>query len=174
MTTGSSVHAIEHSVEQANIWLRDLAAELDHDDRAGAYRVLRATLHVLRDRLTVNENAQLAAQLPLLIRGVFYERWDPSSTPARYHSANDFLKRVAAEAHLSGETEASYAVAAVARVLRVHVSAGELEDVLLVLPQEIGALFEQGEQESAPAFTTAKPEARDFADWEAGVAPKDS
>jgi uncharacterized protein (DUF2267 family) len=141
MTTGSRVDAIERSVEKANVWLRDLAAALDHGDRVAAYRILRATLHTLRDRLTVDESAQLAAQLPTLVRGVFYEGWDPSRTPMRYHSAGEFLKRVAGEARLRGETEASYAVAAVARLLREHVSAGELDDVLHVLPHQIRALF---------------------------------
>jgi len=30
---------------------------------------MRATLHALRDRLTVEEVAQLGAQLPMLVRG---------------------------------------------------------------------------------------------------------
>src|ERR1044072_8696714 len=72
------------SVEKAHIWLNEMADELGTDDRQEAYRVLRAYLHALRDRLPVNEAAQLAAQLPELIRGIYYEGWNPSKTPVRY------------------------------------------------------------------------------------------
>ena len=131
----------DRSVEKANIWVNDVAAELETDDRHHAYRVLRAYLHALRDRLTVTEAAQLAAQLPLLIRGVFYEGWTPGSAHRGRRDAARFLDDVADEALLHGETEASYAVAAVARVLRRHVSAGELEDVERLLPQELRPLL---------------------------------
>jgi uncharacterized protein (DUF2267 family) len=63
MTTTTHVPTLEHSIHQTNGWLGDVAAELDGTDRQYAYRTLRATLHALRDRLTVDEAAQLAAQL---------------------------------------------------------------------------------------------------------------
>ncbi len=128
---------IERSVEKAHVWLNDLAEQLGTDDHRLAYRVLRAYLHALRDRLTVDEAAQLAAQLPELIRGIYYEGWNPSSTPVRYRDFADFLDRVAADAALDGETAASYAVSAAAGVLRRHVSAGEIEDVRAILPEAL-------------------------------------
>lgn len=149
MTTRKHVDFIERSVEKTHIWLRDMAFELGTEDEAEAYRALRAVLHTLRDRLTVDEAAQLAAQLPLLVRGVFYDGWDPSRTPARYHDAPGFLDRVRAEARLAGHTEASYAVSAAARVLRTHVSEGELNDVTAVLPEPIRSLF--AERPTVPA-----------------------
>ena len=140
MTRTAHVDVIDRSAEKANIWINEMAEELGVG-RADAYRALRAVLHTLRDRLTVDESAQLAAQLPLLIRGVFYDSWDPSRTPVKYTHARDFLDRVADEANLAGDTEASYAVTAAVRVLRAHVSAGELDDVLAILPSEIRALL---------------------------------
>ncbi len=128
---------IERSVEKAHIWLDEVAGQLGTDDRHQAYRVLRAYLHALRDRLTVDESAQLAAQLPDLIRGIYYEGWNPSSTPVKYHGFADFLDRVAADAELDGETSASYAVSAAAGVLRRHVSAGEIDDVRAQLPEDL-------------------------------------
>lgn len=128
---------IERSVEKAHVWLNDLAEQLGTDDHRLAYRVLRAYLHALRDRLTVDETAQLAAQLPELIRGIYYEGWNPSSTPVRYRDFADFLDRVASDAALDGETAASYAVSAAAGVLRRHVSAGEIEDVRAILPEDL-------------------------------------
>ncbi len=128
---------IERSVEKAHIWLDEVAAQLGTDDHRQAYRALRAYLHALRDRLTVDEAAQLAAQLPDLIRGIYYEGWDPSSTPVKYRGFTDFLDRVAADAKLDGETAASYAVSASAGVLRRHVSAGEIEDIRAQLPEDL-------------------------------------
>lgn len=128
---------IERSVEKAHVWLDEVAKQLGTEDHRLAYRVLRAYLHALRDRLTVDEAAQLAAQLPELIRGVYYEGWKPSATPVRYRGFTDFLDRVAADAELAGETDASFAVSAAAEVLRRHVSAGEIEDIRAQLPEDL-------------------------------------
>ena len=136
----SHADVIDRSVEKTHIWLNEVAEELETDDRQAAYRVLRAFLHAVRDRLTVDEAAQLAAQLPDLIRGIYYENWVPAHTPAKYRDVDEFLRRVADEALLAGETEASYACAAAARVLKRHVSEGELKDVLAVLPKELRGL----------------------------------
>jgi len=137
----SDLSAIDRSTEKANIWVDELADELGTEDRQYAYRILRAFLHTLRDRLTLQETAQLAAQLPQLIRGIYYEGWNPSHTPAQYHDVKSFLDHVAAEAAMHGDTEASVATAAASRVLRTHVSSGEIDDVLAVLPAEIRALL---------------------------------
>jgi uncharacterized protein (DUF2267 family) len=132
---------IERSVEKTHIWLKDVAGELGVEDRQYAYRALRAVLHTLRDRLTVDVAAKLAAQLPTLIRGIYYEDWDPSRTPLAIHDVEAFLDHVVAEGRLGGETEASIAVGAVSRVLRRHVSPGEIEDVLAVLPDNLKTLI---------------------------------
>ncbi|MEX2105978.1 MAG: DUF2267 domain-containing protein [Solirubrobacterales bacterium] len=128
---------IERSVEKAHLWLDDVAGELGTEDHQYAYRVLRAYLHALRDRLPVDEAAQLAAQLPELIRGIYYEGWDPSRTPVKYDGFADFLSRVASEASLDGETAASFGVGAAATVLRRHVSAGEIDDIRANLPEDL-------------------------------------
>ncbi|MGZ4200565.1 MAG: DUF2267 domain-containing protein [Thermoleophilaceae bacterium] len=141
MATTQRIDLIDHSAEKANAWVNELMLELGIDDRLATFRVLRAFLHALRDRLTVDEAAQFAAQLPTLIRGIYYEGWDPSSTPHSYHDARPFLDRIAAEAGLAGETEASYAVQGVASFLRRHVSEGELDDVLHILPGDLRKLF---------------------------------
>ena len=141
MTDTAHLDVLDRSVEKANIWINDVATELGTTDRHEAYRALRAFLHVLRDRWPVAETAQLSAQLPLLVRGVFYENWRPAGTPAHYRDPHEFLERVAREAVLHGETEASFAVAAVARVLFFHVSAGELDAVGKALPDGIRRLL---------------------------------
>jgi uncharacterized protein (DUF2267 family) len=140
MTT-THVDIIDRSVEKTHIWLNDLAGELATEDGHHAYRVLRAFLHALRDHLPVNEAAQLAAQLPIFVRGVFYEGWDPSRTPEHSRDLDSFLARIASEARLAGETEASFAAVAASRVLRRHISAGEADSVLHVLPGHLRELL---------------------------------
>jgi uncharacterized protein (DUF2267 family) len=140
MTT-RHVEMIDRSVEQAHIWIDDVADEFGTEDHQLAYRILRAFLHAVRDRITVEESAQLAAQLPTLVRGIYYEGWRPSATPLGYRDRETFLRKIAEEALLAGSTEASYAVAAAAAVLRRHVSEGEIADVIAILPAEIRQLL---------------------------------
>lgn len=128
---------LQRSLASANAWIDEVAEELGTDNRRDAYRALRGFLHVLRDRLTVDETAQLAAQLPVLVRGIFYEGWDPSGTPHHYADADAFLTELARRAGLHGTTEASFAAAAAYAVLARRITEGELVDVLAVLPREV-------------------------------------
>lgn len=132
----------QRSVETANIWLKDVARELGTDDRLYTLRVLRAFLHTLRDHLTAAEVAQLAAQLPELLRGIYYEGWNPGRGPARYRRPEEFLRRMAETANLAGPTEASIAADAVMRALGRYVSAGELDDIRANLPVALRPLLE--------------------------------
>ena len=89
----------------------------------------------------IDEAASLAAQLPIFIRGIFYEGWDPSGTPEHARSVDSFLARIANEAGLAGATEASIAATAANRVLTRHISAGEAGSVLHELSRHLRALL---------------------------------
>jgi uncharacterized protein (DUF2267 family) len=141
MSVGS-VDAIERSVHKTNEWLHQLEAELGTEDREDAWRVLRAYLQLLRDQLTVDEAAQLAAQLPLVLRGVFYEGFDPGHPSAKLRDRDEFLARLAERARLSDIAEAERATEAATRVLRPHITEGELEDILAQLPTELRAVLQ--------------------------------
>jgi uncharacterized protein (DUF2267 family) len=139
--TTNRVGVLDRSVEKTHIWLGDLAEELGSDDPQYAYRVLRAFLHALRDHLPIDEVASLAARLPIFIRGIFYEGWEPSGAPEHARSLDTFLTRIANEAGLAGLTEASIAATAANRVLRRHISAGEANSVLHELPRHLRGLL---------------------------------
>ena len=136
MTATGHLDVLDHSVEGANRWINDVAGELE-SDRSEAYRALRAYLHTLRDRLPAQQNAKLAAQLPMLIRGIFWEGWQPSRTPLHYRDPVEFTERVRREAGFVGDTEAWFAVEAVAKVLRQHVSGGEIDGLIRSLPESL-------------------------------------
>src|SRR5690348_9496217 len=93
----TQVAALEHTIQQTNIWLKTLAEELHLDERHEAYVALRAVLHVLRDRLTPEQAVHLGAQLPLLIRGIYYDGWRPVETPADERQPVEFAALVAAQ-----------------------------------------------------------------------------
>jgi len=74
----TQVAALDHTIQQTNIWLKTLAEQMHIEDRHDAYRALRSVLHVLRDRLTTEQAVHLGAQLRLLVRGIFYDGWRSS------------------------------------------------------------------------------------------------
>lgn len=140
---------VELSIEKTRLWTRQLAEELGRpEDQHYAFRVLRAFFHTLRDRLPLEEAVHLAAQLPELLRGVYYEGWRPDSTPMLYHDRETFLSLLADEGKLAGETEAAYGAEATAAVMRRHLTPGELDKVSKALPAEIAHLIRQVEATS--------------------------
>ena len=88
-TTGLS--QFDESLHHTNSWLKDIMEDLGWADRPAAYSALRASLHALRDRLTIEEGAHLAAQLPLMLKGVFYDGWKPANCGGKNRSVDRFL-----------------------------------------------------------------------------------
>jgi uncharacterized protein (DUF2267 family) len=102
---------------------------------------LRAVLHALRDRLTVEEVAQLGAQLPMLIRGFYYEGWDPTGKPSKIRQREQFLSRIGQQFKGDNSVDPEQVARAVFTVLAKRISEGEIEDVKHVLPEEIRDLW---------------------------------
>jgi uncharacterized protein (DUF2267 family) len=139
MTTSQAVFA--GTLQKTDEWLHELMRELQWDDPHRAYAALRATLHALRDRLTIQEAAQLAAQLPLLIRGVWFEGWKPRDKPAAIRHIDEFYAAVERELRRDSNISVSAVVRAVFKLLANHVTGGEITDVVRVLPNELRALW---------------------------------
>lgn len=135
----TGLYVFDRTVHKTNTWLRDVMDALGSDDRHAAYLALRATLHMLRDRLTVEEAAHLGAQLPMLVRGFYYEGWNPTGKPIRERSYEGFLAGVAIE--LPNDLDPEDAVRAVFTVLADRVSGGEIDDVTHVLPTSLNVLW---------------------------------
>ncbi|MGH4010828.1 MAG: DUF2267 domain-containing protein [Pseudonocardiaceae bacterium] len=138
MSTGR-VSTFDHALQVANTWVHDVAREFDTEDRQFAYRALRAWLHTLRDRLTVEAAAHFAAQLPDLLRGIYYEGWNPSAVPAKY-DAQAYAARFAREATISVQDVPRAAAATTAAALH-HLPATQVEKVLDQLPKDIRQLL---------------------------------
>ncbi|MGK8506871.1 DUF2267 domain-containing protein [Nocardia asiatica] len=127
------------AVHTAHEWLRTLADGLATEDRAFAHRALRAWLHTVRDRIGVNAAAHLSAQLPELLRGIFYEGWVPARVPVA-HDVPSFLDQFAREAGVSRDE--AYALAgAVTDALAELFSPGQLDHVFALLPDDMRAVL---------------------------------
>jgi len=142
-TTGLDV--FDTTVQKTNSWLKDIMHEMDWQERRKAYQALRSTLHALRDRLTVDEVAQLAAQLPMLVRGFYYEGWDPTGKPLKVRDLEGFLATIALEFRGDDEVDPDQVARAVFTVLARRITQGELEDIEGLLPKEVRRLWARAE-----------------------------
>jgi uncharacterized protein (DUF2267 family) len=139
--TMTGLDSFDAAVNTANIWLHDVMEEMKWTDRHKAYYALRAVLHTLRDRLPVNEAVDLGAQLPMLIRGFYYEGWHPANKPLKERSRDEFLAHIGDAFLFDVEADAVAITKAVLRVLASRVTLGEIEDVRHVLPKHIRELW---------------------------------
>ncbi len=144
--TPNSVEVLDTTVHKTYEWLRDIALELGIDNRRYAYLALRGTLHAVRDFLPLDESAQLSAQLPMLVRGIYFEGWNPASTSEQDRSRERFLDQVEAalERALWNEEypiDAEQAARAVLRVLSDRVSGGEISQMRRTMPKSIRDLW---------------------------------
>jgi uncharacterized protein (DUF2267 family) len=139
--SATDLEVFDTTLHKTNAWLNDLTEVLGCPDRHKAYRTLRATLHALRDRLTVEEVAQLGAQLPMLIRGFYYEGWDPTGKPLRVRHREQFLALIEQEFRGDDSLDPERVARAVFTVLGQRVTEGEIEDVRQILPAEIRELW---------------------------------
>lgn len=130
------------TLQKTQIWLNDLMADLDWEGKPEkAYFALRTVLHALRDRLTVEEAVQLGAQLPMLVRGFYYEGWTLKGKPHKERHKEDFLAHIK-EAFKGDVTVRAESIArAVFRVLELHTSDGEIAEVKNLLPKALHELW---------------------------------
>jgi uncharacterized protein (DUF2267 family) len=141
MMSTAGVEAFDSTLQKTSQWLDDLMADMDWQDRQQAYSTLRAVLHVLRDRLTAEEAADLGAQLPMLIRGFYYDGWRPADKPLKYRRKEEFLDQVNEKYQRLQGTELERAVNTVFKILSKYVTKGEIEDIKSQLPPEVRALW---------------------------------
>ena len=146
----TGLEVFDTTVQKTNKWLKEIREGLHLPSRRHAYHALRSVLHQLRDRLTIEEVAQLSAQLPMLVRGIFFEGWDPTGKPERIRHIDEFLNPIQEEFHQLGLTVNPRQVAQVVfETMNRHISKGEIEDIRSILPAEIRELWPE------PSATTA-------------------
>ncbi|MBU0582474.1 MAG: DUF2267 domain-containing protein [Alphaproteobacteria bacterium] len=126
--THTGITKFTHAAEQAQAWVNEIADDLGWNE-SRAYLLLRSVLHALRDWLEPEEMADLSAQLPLLVRGIYFEGWKGLEPPTPDRSKQAFVERVAADFANKPPEDPESAIAAVFRLLDRHLSAGEIVQV---------------------------------------------
>jgi uncharacterized protein (DUF2267 family) len=76
----------------------------------------------------------------MLVRGIYYEGWDPRHDRKPGRDAERFLLQVGREANLD-RADTEWAIQSVSRVLAKHVSSGEWSEVLAELPRPVRELL---------------------------------
>jgi uncharacterized protein (DUF2267 family) len=133
----------DETVHASNTWLHEITSRLGWDDRHKGYRVLRASLHAMRDRMPVSEAAHLSAQLPMLLRGLFFEGWRPAAEGHRVRTVDEFLSGLRGAFEHEPDFDAEAAFREVIGVMRLHVSPGAIEDVRRVMPEPLKGLWDE-------------------------------
>jgi len=137
--TGLAV--FDRTLHETNLWLKELMARLGTNDRARAYGILKATLHALRDRIGPENATHFAAQLPILLRGVYYEGWRLADSPTKERHLEAFFDHIRQEIVMDSDADAEMAARAVFEVMWERLDQGEIAKVIRMLPAELRELW---------------------------------
>jgi uncharacterized protein (DUF2267 family) len=145
----TGLEVFDSTIHQTNIWLKAIMERLGTRDRHRAYLALRTTLQALRDRLPPEVAVHLGAQLPMLVRGFYYEDWHMAGTPSRERHGAEFLAHVADAFAKDPEIEPEPLARAVLATLAERIDPGQVAKVIRVLPPELRALWPEEARKAA-------------------------
>ncbi|MGY3617086.1 DUF2267 domain-containing protein [Bradyrhizobium sp. USDA 10063] len=130
----TSVTALDHTIQETNLWLKAIDEQLELDDRHHAYSALRAVLHALRNRLMPEVAVKLGAQLPILVRGIYYEGWHMAGSPTRDRHLEELIEHVQQELPPQFPLDPLTTARAVYEILWEKLDIGEFDKVMANLP----------------------------------------
>lgn len=139
--SATGLEVFDKTIQTTNIWLDEIMADIG-PDRHVAWHVLGVVLRTLRDRIQPGLAAHLGSQLPIIVRGTYYEQWSPSSEPLTMRSEEEFLAHIHAHLRDIRPVNPRDAVIAVFGVLGRHLTEGQNEKVRHALPKELQALWQ--------------------------------
>jgi len=141
--SATGLEVFDTTVQKTMVWLKDIMEELHWQDRHRAYLALRGCLHQVRDRLPLEEVAHLGAQLPMLVRGIYYEGWDPTQNPRRERTAEE-LASVRLD-YFPHDIAMDYGrvMSGCLRVMSRHVDAGITRHIRGAMPKPVSDLWQE-------------------------------
>ncbi len=134
-----NISSFARSQEKTEQWLDDVKKFVHLEKEQDAYTVLRTVLHAMRDRLTVHQSANFAAQLPLLLAGVYFEGWSPKNVPSGLKTQAELLKIV--QDNAPKYVIPLDAVMGVFSVIKQRITRGEVDGITSEMPQDIADLW---------------------------------
>ena len=134
--SSTGLEVFDKTLQATNHWLKLMMLELATDDRCLAFQALRGVLHAVRDRIGPENAVHLGAQLPMLLRGAYYEGWHPAGTPTHERHLEDFVDHVAADLPRDAEVGPGEAAQAAFWAMAACLDAGEMTKLRHTLPHE--------------------------------------
>ncbi|MET8834983.1 MULTISPECIES: DUF2267 domain-containing protein [Micromonospora] len=136
------ISAFESSLDKTNVMLKEIESAYGwpKECRNQSYAAIRTVLHLLRDRMPVGQSVEFAQQLPVLLRGVYFDGWQPENVPIKLNR-EDFLYEVRQGFPYDVEGGTERVVQVVLDTLRKHVTQGEWEDVKSAMPKDLGRMI---------------------------------
>lgn len=126
----------DRTLQTTNIWLDEIIQEIG-SDRQIAWKVLSTVLHKLRDRLPLDLAAHLGAQLPLLVRGAYYDQFEPARLPTDCDTKEELAEEIGEWLSDVRPIDPEAAMNAVFRVLSRHITESQIAKVRGALPRGI-------------------------------------
>lgn len=139
--SNTGLEVFDKTLHETNHYLNIVLREMGTDDRRVALAALRATLHALRDRLMAMDAVHLGAQLPMLLRGLYYEDWRPAEAFAKERHAKEFLAHVEALLPPQLKDYAEVCCRAALAAIEGNIDPGETHKVQMQLTQELRQLW---------------------------------
>lgn len=151
----TGLDVFDKTLQTTHIWLDDIM-EVVGPDRQVAWHTLGAVLRTLRDRIPAGLSAHLGSQLPLLVRGLYYDQWEPEKQPDKSRSLDEFLERVGEQLENIRPVNVQEGTRAVFQVLSRHLDRGQTVKVRDALPEDIRrGLWPEHFFEEAPSHRQA-------------------
>lgn len=142
--SATGLEVFDKTLQTTNIWLEDIEAKLGPDRRL-AWKVLSTVLHKLRDRMPVELSAHFSAELPLLVRGAYYDQFQPSKQPSDW-DLDSFIEEVSKQLSDVRPVNARDATQAVFAALSRRIPEGQIEKVQNALPKDLRAFWIAAEE----------------------------
>ncbi len=146
--SANGLDTFDKTLQTTNIWLDEIMEDLG-PDRKTAWRVLAVVLHRLRNRLPLGLAANLGAQLPILVRGIYYDQFQPEQLPDDCDTLKQFCAEIGEWLQDNRPINLEQAVRSVFALLSRHISTGEIGNVVQALPEEIRQAWPKDALENA-------------------------
>lgn len=134
--SATGLPVFDATLQKTNIWLDEISEVLGVN-RHQAWGVLSAGLRSIRERLPVELAAHLGAQLPLLVRGTYYDQFRPAGQPLGYRTWEEFVQQMSSHLPATFDVDAGKAATAVFGVVTRHVTPEQVSKVRHALPEEV-------------------------------------
>lgn len=143
-----TLDTFKKTVQKSEQWLAELGELMGWESDQQAYHGLRVVLHALRNHLPAEEAVHLGAQLPMLLRGLYFEGWTLGAKPKLAKTKEEFLDGMRFHFYNNPDVDLEELTQNVFQILSRHVSGGEIQDVMACLPREIKSLWSAMREEA--------------------------